>query len=189
MSAPGVVSNYGLAFSISPARPSKSKDSEEDDYSLTLAPFTKAPKISFGTVKLNTLVERNLLIINPQQFEVKLNVVSQELAIDNMELLIDKMSNINFKIKWQPDKPDNYKYTIFFEVTNNARLKFLVHCYGVCTAPVAKKPVRKPFTMLQPIKKDKSANFADPVKPKSVTVILVCTKKIFDFKCILINVL
>jgi len=34
MSAPGVVSSYGLAFSISPARPSKAKDTDEDEYSL-----------------------------------------------------------------------------------------------------------------------------------------------------------
>lgn len=167
MSAPGIANS--LAFSISPAKPSKNKSTDDDDYSLTLAPFTKAPKISFGTVKLNTLVERNLLIINPQSFEVKLNVLSQELAINNLELIIDKMSNVNFKIKWQPDKADSYKYTIFFEVINNARLKFLVHCYGVCTAPVVKKGPRKPFTMLQPIKKEKSATFAD-TKTKTMAV-------------------
>lgn len=69
-----IASSYGLAFSISPAKPkhkSKNPDDDDDEYSLTLAPFTKAPKISFGSVKLNTLVERNLLIINPQQFEVR----------------------------------------------------------------------------------------------------------------------
>lgn len=71
MAAPGIASSYGLAFSISPAKPKKSKANEDDDdYVLTLAPFTKAPKINFGQVKVNTLVERNLLIINPQQFEV-----------------------------------------------------------------------------------------------------------------------
>ena len=86
-----------------------------------------------------------------------------------MELIIDKMANVNFKIKWQPDKPDNYKYTIFFEVTNNARLKFLVHCYGICTAPVVKKPIRKPCTMLQPIKREKTTVFgADKKKPVPV---------------------
>jgi hypothetical protein len=126
-----IANSYGLAFSISPAKAKKVSNDDEEEYILTLAPFTKAPKINFGQVKVNTLVERNLLIINPQQFEVKLNVKNQELAIDNLELTIEKMSNINFKIKWQPDKPDNYKYQIFFEVTNNARLKFLVHAFGV----------------------------------------------------------
>ena len=70
MAAPGIASRYGLAFSISPAKPQKAKANEDDDdYVLTLAPFTRAP-INFGQVKMNTLVERNLLIINPQQFEV-----------------------------------------------------------------------------------------------------------------------
>lgn len=167
-----IASSYGLAFSISPAKPkhkSKNPEDDDEDYSLTLAPFTKAPKISFGSVKLNTLVERNLLIINPQQFEVKLNVVSQELSIDNMELSIEKNSNVNFKIKWQPDRPDSYKYTIFFEVINNAKLKFLVHCYGHCIAPPAKKPARKPFTTLQPLKKEKSAKFGDDVQKTEKT--------------------
>jgi hypothetical protein len=80
-----IASSYGLEFSLSPAKPKpKSKnpeDEDEDDYSLTLAPFTKAPKISFGSVKANTLVERNLLIINPQQFEV--NKYSQLSLIRN----------------------------------------------------------------------------------------------------------
>jgi hypothetical protein len=101
--------------------------------------------------------------------KVKLNVLSQELSIDNMELSIEKNSNVNFKIKWQPDKPDSYKYTIFFEVVNNAKLKFLVHCYGHCVAPPSKKPVRKPFTTLQPIKKEGSTKFAEDTK-KTVTV-------------------
>ena len=101
--------------------------------------------------------------------KVKLNVLSQELSIDNMELSIEKNSNVNFKIKWQPDKPDSYKYTIFFEVVNNAKLKFLVHCYGHCVAPPSKKPFRKPFTTLQPIKKEGSTKFAEDTK-KTVTV-------------------
>lgn len=158
-----IANSYGLAFSISPAKPKKpsKEDDENEEYVLTLAPFTKAPKINFGQVKPNTLVERNLLIINPQQFEVKLNVQNQELAIDNMEIIIAKMTNVNFKIKWQPDKPDNYKYSILFEVTNNARLKFLVHAFGICTAPVVKKPIRKPLSTFQPLKKEKSAVFND----------------------------
>lgn len=95
-----------------------------------------------------------------------------------MELIIDKMANVNFKIKWQPDKPDNYKYTIFFEVTNNARLKFLVHCYGVCTAPVVKKPIRKPCTMLQPIKREKTTVFADNKKPPAAAPAPVASRLI-----------
>ena len=79
------------------------------------------------------------------------------------------MSNVNFKIKWQPDRADSYKYTIFFEVINNAKLKFLVHCYGHCIAPVVKK-VRKPFTTLQPLKREKTANFNDPSKKNTDTV-------------------
>ena len=160
-----VAHQNGLAFSISPAtHRTKAKngrhnnaadDDDDEEYVLTLAPFTRPPKINFGTVKLNQLVERNLLIINPQQFEVVLNVSNQDLRINNMEITIGKMTNIDFKIRWQPDKADNYKYSILFEVVNNARLKFLVHAFGVCLAP-PKKPApvnRKPFTMLQPVKK------------------------------------
>jgi hypothetical protein len=176
-----VATNYGLAFSISPAKKKpKDKKSTDDDeeYILTLAPFTKAPKINFGTVKLNSLVERNLLIINPQDFEVKLTVSNQDLKINNMEINIDRMTNICFKIKWQPDKPDNYKYTILFEVTNCARLKFIVHAFGVCPKPQDMPKIRKPLTMLQPLKKEKSAQFNDEAKAKpaaaKVEAKLVC---------------
>lgn len=152
-----VATTFGLAFSISPAKhkPKSKHDEDDEEYILTLAPFTKPPKINFGQVKLNQQVERNLLIINPQQFEVKLNISNQDLKINNMEITINANTNIDFKIKWQPDKPDNYKYSILFEVTNCARLKFLVHAFGVCL-PDNKKMPRKPLTMLQPLK-DKKA--------------------------------
>ena len=170
--------NYGLVFSISPAKIQKIKSEEDEEYVLTLAPFTKAPKINFGQVKMETTVERNLLIINPQQFEVKLTVKNQELAIDNMELTIDKMTNVNFKIKWQPEKPGNYKYAILFEVTNNARLKFLVHAFGVCPEPVKKKPIRKPFTTLQPLKKEKSAVFTEPAPKTTIPTVTLKNNKL-----------
>lgn len=87
-----VANNYGLAFSISPAKKKvkkpNDKDEDDEEYTLTLAPFCKAPKINFGEVKVNTIVERTVLIINPQQFDVKLNVTNQDLEINNMELLI-----------------------------------------------------------------------------------------------------
>jgi hypothetical protein len=152
-----VSATFGLAFSISPAKhKAKSKHDEDDEeYILTLAPFTKPPKINFGQVKLNQQVERNLLIINPQQFEVKLNISNQDLKINNMEITINANTNIDFKIKWQPDKPDNYKYSILFEVTNCARLKFLVHAFGVCLSDNKKMP-RKPLTMLQPLREKKT---------------------------------
>ena len=72
-----------------------------------------------------------------------------------MELKIGKMENLYFKIKWQSEKPNNYKYSIMFEVNNSARLKFLVHAFGVCIAPV-QKMIRKPVTMLQPLKREKN---------------------------------
>lgn len=153
-----VASNNGLAFSISPSkkRPKKQNEDDDEEYTLTLAPFTKPPKISFGEVKVNTMVERTVLIVNPQDFDVKLNVTNQDLEINNLEVSIGKQENVYFKIKWQPEKPNNYKYSIMFEVTNSARLKFLVHAFGVCVAPPQKK-IRKPLTMFQPVKKEKPA--------------------------------
>lgn len=148
-----------LSFSISPAKHKQRKDEdEEEEYILTLAPFTRPPKINFGTVKLNSFVERNLLIFNPQQFPVELNINSSELNINNIRLRVDQMENVNLKLKWQPDRVDYFKYSIFFEVTNSARLKFVVHAYGVCVKPDPKKisAARKPFAMLQPLKKEKT---------------------------------
>jgi hypothetical protein len=163
------VNAYGLAFSISPAKPrSKKSQEDEEDYILTLAPFTKPPKINFGQVRINTQVERSLLIQNTQQFEVVLNVSNQDLKINNMELTIPPNTNLEFKIKWQPDKPDGFKYSILFEVTNCARLKFIVHAFGVCLPDNSKKIARKPLTMLQPLKKETSAKA--PVADKKPTV-------------------
>ena len=73
------------------------------------------------------------------------------------------MENVYFKIKWQPEKPNNYKYSIMFEVTNSARLKFLVHAFGVCIAPV-QKMIRKPVTMLQPNQNQALAHKNPPLK-------------------------
>jgi hypothetical protein len=150
----------GLAFSISPAKQKpKSKgqaENEDNDSVLTLAPFTKAPKINFGQVKVDAQVERNLLIINPQEFEVELKVSNRDLKIEDMIIKIEKLTNVDFKLKWQPDTPGDFKYTIFFEVTNCARLKFIVHAFGVCLKPVVVPKPRKPMVMLQPIKREKN---------------------------------
>jgi hypothetical protein len=155
-----IARSCGLAFSISPAKPkpkTKGKtDDDDDDYVLTLAPFTKAPKINFGQVKMDAQVERNLLIINPQQFEVELKVSNQDLKIEDMIIKIEKLTNVDFKLKWQPDTPGDFKYTIFFEVTNCARLKFIVHAFGVCPKPVVAPKTRKPMVMLQPLKREKT---------------------------------
>jgi hypothetical protein len=155
-----IARSCGLAFSISPAKPKpKTKgqtDDDDDDYVLTLAPFTKAPKINFGQVKIDAQVERNLLIINPQQFEVELKVSNQDLKIEDMIIKIEKLTNVDFKLKWQPDTPGDFKYTIFFEVTNCARLKFIVHAFGVCLKPVVAPKSRKPMVMLQPLKREKT---------------------------------
>ena len=91
--------------------------------------------------------------------KVKLNVFTKDLSIDNMELTIEKMSKLSVKLTWRPESADaSYKSTIYFEVTNNERLKFHVHCYGECTptTTIFKKPVRKPLSILQPIANDSS---------------------------------
>ena len=81
----------------------------------------RVPKINFGEVKVNTLVERILLITNRQDFTFELNVTNQDLDINNME--IPKNTNVDFKIRWQPEKPVKYKYAIMFEVIDGAKLK------------------------------------------------------------------
>lgn len=150
-----------LAFAISPAKKQAHKNNgsdEDDNYILTLAPFTQVPKINFGQIKPQQTVEKNLLIVNPQQFRVELNVVNGELNINNIKLTLDKGEQLNLKLKWQPVKPDNYKYAILFEVLNSARLKFVVHAFGVCIKPDPKKSKpapRRPFTVLQPVNETK----------------------------------
>lgn len=150
-----VANAHGLVFSISPVKkqPKSKKDEEEEENILTLAPFTKPPKINFGQLKINDSVERSVLLINPQQFDLDLVVTNNELNINNIQLKIEKGKNINLKITWRPEKPGNFKFAILFEVTNSARLKFLVHAFGVCVKPEEKKPIRKPLNMLQPLKK------------------------------------
>ena len=165
LASEGIANSCGLAFSISPAksRP-KSKgaqtDADDEEYVLTLAPFTKAPKINLGHVKVDAQVERNLLIVNPQDFEVALKVSNQDLKIEDMMIKIENKASVDFKLKWQPDTPGDFKYTILFEVTNCARLKFIVHAFGVCPKPVAVPKPRKPMVMLQPLKREKTTGAA-----------------------------
>ncbi|RNA10121.1 abnormal spindle-like microcephaly-associated -like protein, partial [Brachionus plicatilis] len=164
-----VANSHGLVFSISPAKkqPKSKKDDEDEENILTLAPFTKPPKINFGQLKINESVQRSVLIINPQQFDLDLIVTNNELNINNIQLKIEKLKNVNLKITWCPEKPGNHKFAILFEVTNSARLKFLVHAFGVCIKPEEKKPIRKPFNMLQPLKKKTEKA---PVQKKETTV-------------------
>lgn len=154
MSATAAEVLSSLGFSISPPKKQpKKKGEEEEEYLLTLAPFTKAPKINFGELKVENTVEKNLLIINPQEFRVELNIKNNELNIDNFQLALEKGENVNLKLKWTPVKPGNYKFAISFEVLHSARLKFLVHAFGTCIKPEVKKlGPRKPLTVLQPLK-------------------------------------
>lgn len=157
----------GLVFSISPAKKQvKKKDDDDDENILTLAPFTKPPKINFGQLKENDTVQRSVLIINPQEFDLDLNVTNNDLNINNISLTIDKGQDLNLKITWNPDKAGNYKFGILFEVTNSARLKFLVHAFGICIKPEDKKP-RKPFNMLQPLRDKKEIKPARTLTTKA----------------------
>ena len=141
----------GFVFSISPAKKHvKKNNKDEEKYMLILAPFNKAPKVNLGQVKIHDIVEKSVLIVNPQDFTLKLNIKNADLNIDNIEVEIERQGNIDFKIKWQPDKADSYKFSIIFEVLNS-RLKFLVHAFGICVEP-PKKKVYKNLTILQPIR-------------------------------------
>ncbi|CAF0864329.1 unnamed protein product [Brachionus calyciflorus] len=173
-----VANSHGLVFSISPVKkqPKKKNQEEEEENILTLAPFTKPPKINFGQLKINESVERAVLLINPQQFDLDLVVTNNELNINNIQLKIEKGRNVNLKIVWTPEKPGNYKFAILFEVTNSARLKFLVHAFGICIKPEEKKPIRKPLNMLQPLKKEKKLEPAPPPVQKKETTISTSTK-------------
>lgn len=151
-----------LALSVYPNQKTSKASGcgDEENYTLTLAPLTRTPKINFGHTKVNCQVERDLLIINPQQFQVKLNVFTKDKSIDNMELTIEKMSRLNVKLLWRPEAPDNsYKNTVLFEVINSEPLKFHVNCYGECTPTTTfkKLPIRKPLSTLQPTAHDSSS--------------------------------
>jgi hypothetical protein len=191
MAATAVTSLNGLAFSISPAKKQPKKrtaDEDDEEHILTLAPFTKPPKISLGTVPVDRLVQRHVLIVNPQQFPLDVLISNQELNINNVPVTIAAQQSVNLCIKWQPEQPGNHKYSIVVECTNTARLKFIIHAYGVCAKPAAalKKPVRRPLVALQPLKREKtSASSLQPVtneslaaaaKPAGPTV----TRKVMD---------
>lgn len=138
-------SGGGLVFSISPAKKQPNKKNEDEDENiLTLAPFTKPPKINFGKLKENESVQRNVLLINPQDFDLELNISNNELNINNIHVTVPKGQNLNLKICWQPEKAGNYKFAILFEVTNSARLKFLVHAFGICFKPEEKSQSANP---------------------------------------------
>lgn len=79
---------------------------------------------------------------------MELNVVNSELNINNIKLFVESGQTVTLKLKWEPTKPDNYRYTINFEVLNSLKLKFVVHAYGICEKidPKKKPAVRRaPF--------------------------------------------
>lgn len=125
---------------------------------LTLAPHQRSPIINFGYVKADSENQKVLIIKNPQNFQVKLNVTCQGHSMNQnnynkMTLIIEKNSSIDFKIKWQPVESGNYKYKILFEVIEPKSLrKIIVNCYGDCSTSTFKKPAsvrRTPLGQLQ----------------------------------------
>lgn len=65
-------SHKDLTLSVYLNQRSKTTSGDDENYTLTLAPLTRTPKINFGHTKVNCQIERDLLIINPQQFQVVL---------------------------------------------------------------------------------------------------------------------
>ena len=183
MLKPPSTKSYRLDIPISPKKPSIQREAD-DEYVLTLVPFTNAPKINFGQVKVNRAVVLNLLILNTQSHDIKLTANCQELAIDHIEFDMPKSSQINFKIKWEPVRPGNYKYAILFESSSgHVRLKYIVHAFGVCPAPIIKKPIRKPLAVVQPrrpllVKVDKE----NAAKTKNPAQVLPSAKSLFDIQ-------
>jgi len=123
---------------------------DNDQDVLVLAPFSKTPKIDFGQLKLGATkpVERILAIQNIQTFDVNLKITCQDLELNNMQLTIPSMETVHICIRWKPDVSGSYSHAILFEVTNAARLKFIVHAFGVCVP--APKRTRKPLVQFQP---------------------------------------
>ena len=118
------------------------KKDDEKEYILELNLNAIRPKINFGQVNINTLVERTLLVKNVQNKQIKINVNNKELDINNLKLCIEKQEHTPLKIKWQPKEAQNLKCSIRFEVTNASRLNFIVKVVGVCVgleAPVIQK--------------------------------------------------
>lgn len=117
---------------------------------LVLAPFSKTPKIDFGQLKPGATkpIERKLIIQNTQTFEANLTITCHDLEINHMRISIPSMDSVHLMIKWKPDKEGSYSHAILFEVTNAARLKFIVHAFGVCLQ--AAKKARKPLVQFQP---------------------------------------
>jgi hypothetical protein len=164
-------------FSISPAKKqSKNYDKDVEKNMLFLAPFNKAPKINFGQVKPHDIVEKSLLVVNPQDFKLKLIIKNTYLNINNIEVEIERQANIDFRIKWQPKKAESYNFSIRFEVLGS-RLQFIVHAFGVCVEP-PKKKVFKNLTILQTIrpiiqpkqKKNNKENNNNTINTKTTTV-------------------
>jgi hypothetical protein len=142
------IKNSYLTFSIS--KTINQKD-ENSDSKLILAPYLPVPKIDFGQAKIKESIERNLSIVNPQKFEVVLSIYMSCNKSDKLaQLELNPGSNTNFNIKWQPEKPDKYSYTIIFEVINQARLKFAVNAVGLCIPDSAVKPLKRMLRPLNP---------------------------------------
>jgi hypothetical protein len=142
------IKNNYLTFSISKTI---NQNDENTDSKLILAPYLPVPKIDFGQAKINESIERNISIVNPQKFEVVLSIYMSFNKSDKLaQLKLNAGSNTNFNIKWQPDKPDKYSYTIIFEVINQARLKFSVNAVGLCIPDSAAKPLKRMLRPLNP---------------------------------------
>jgi hypothetical protein len=70
MTSSAIYKDLELSVTIPGQQRAKASCAENENYSLTLAPLTRTPKINFGHTKTSCQVERDLLIINPQQFQV-----------------------------------------------------------------------------------------------------------------------
>ncbi|CAH1785861.1 unnamed protein product, partial [Owenia fusiformis] len=129
--------------------------SEGEVEELTLTHFTKAPRIGFGTVRVEKSKIRNLLVKNPHDYEQVVVIEKfphkKNFTVDQMQFVVAPKDEVMLQITWTPTEEGNCREMILFHVDGTYRLQAYV--YGVVEpVPTQKKKKRKFWTKkpLQP---------------------------------------
>ncbi|XP_077390631.1 abnormal spindle-like microcephaly-associated protein [Festucalex cinctus] len=117
-------------------------DKENDVAVLSLVLFSKAPFVSFGTVKIGTAKSTVLRIENPTEDEEVVVTVdkipsSKGFSVDNSTLTIRPQGSFNLKITWTPTEEGGIRELIIIKA--NGVLKHRAVLLGKAVAPQKKK--------------------------------------------------
>ncbi|XP_073975477.1 microtubule assembly factor abnormal spindle isoform X2 [Rhodnius prolixus] len=143
------MSTYSEYFEVTISPPVARNVSEESVPTLMLAPFSSIPKLDFQDVKVGSNVEKEVIIRNPSQgnviidLNIPLEMLERGFSVNALTFELSACSQTRLKIEWNPTTAGQWRDTIRV-VHVNGKCKFAhILVTSSSTTHTTRQPLRR----------------------------------------------